>query len=46
MPKKVCFACQSNLTIGEGHKKKNIESLNLTRKVNLLHFKALILLSE
>ena len=33
---KICFSCQINLTIGERPNKKNIESLNLTRKVNLL----------
>ena len=36
MLKKICFSCQINLTIGERPYKKNIESLNLTRKVNLL----------
>ena len=33
---KINFLCQINLTIGEGPNKKNIESLNLTRKVNIL----------
>ena len=36
MLKKICFSCQINLTIGEIPNNKNIESLNLTRKVNLL----------
>ena len=36
MLKKICFSCQINLTIGERPNKKNIESLNLTRKVDLL----------
>ena len=36
MLKKICFSCQINLTIGERPNKKNIESLNLTRKENLL----------
>ena len=37
MLKKICFSCQINLTsIGERLNKKNIESLNLTWKVNLL----------
>ena len=30
------LSCQINLTIGERPNKKNIESLNLTRKVNIL----------
>ena len=36
MLKKICFSCQINLTVGERPNKKNIESLNFTRKVNLL----------
>ena len=36
MLKKICFSCQINLTTGERPNKKNIEYLNLTRKVNLL----------
>ena len=36
MLKKICFSCQINLTIGERPNKKNIESLDLTRKINLL----------
>ena len=36
MLKKICFSCQINLTIGERPNKKDIESLNLTRKVNIL----------
>ena len=36
MLKKICFSCYINLTIGEWTNKKIIESLNLTRKVNLL----------
>ena len=32
MLKKICFSYQINLTIGERPNKKNIESLNLTRK--------------
>ena len=39
MLKKICFSCQINLTIGERPNKKNIESLNLTRKVNLLRLR-------
>ena len=35
MHKKICFSFQNNLKIGERPKKKNIESLNLTQKVNL-----------
>ena len=34
--KKIYFSSQINLTIGERPNNKNIESLNLTRKVNLL----------
>ena len=30
------FPCQINLTLGERPNKKNIESLNWTRKVNIL----------
>ena len=33
MLKRIYFSCQINLTIGERPNKKNIESLNLTRKV-------------
>ena len=36
MLKKICFSYQINLTIGERPNTKNIESLILTRKVNLL----------
>ena len=36
MLKKISFSCEINLTIGENPNKKNIESLNLTHKVNLL----------
>ena len=36
MLKKISFKCQINLTIGEEPNKKNIESLNLTQKENLL----------
>ena len=36
MFKNICFSCQINLTIGDRPNKKNIESLNLTRKVNIL----------
>jgi hypothetical protein len=36
MLKKICFLCQINLTLGEIPDKKNIESLNLKRKENLL----------
>ena len=36
MLKKICFSCLINLKIGERPNKKNIESLNLTRKLNLL----------
>ena len=36
MLKNICFSCQINLTIGERPNKNNIESLNLTRKVNIL----------
>ena len=36
MLKKIYFSSQINLTIGETPIKKNIESLNLTRKVNML----------
>ena len=36
MLKKICFSCKINLTIGERPNKKYIESLNLTRKANLL----------
>ena len=36
MLKKIRFSCQINLTIGERPNMKNIEPLNLTRKVNLL----------
>ena len=36
MLKKICFSSQINLTTGERPNKKNIESLNLTWKVNLL----------
>ena len=32
----IYFSCQINLTIGERPNKKNVESLNLTRKVNIL----------
>ena len=34
--KKIYISCQINLTIGERPNKKNIESLNLTQKVNIL----------
>ena len=34
--KKICFSYQINLTIGERPNKKNIESRDLIRKVNLL----------
>ena len=34
MLKKIYFSCKINLTIGERPNKKNIESLNLTRKVS------------
>ena len=36
MIKKICFSSQINLAIGERPNKKNIESLNLTRKVKLV----------
>ena len=36
MPQKICFSCHIKLMIGERPKKKNIESLNLTQKANLL----------
>ena len=36
MLKKICFSCQISVTIGERPNKKNIESLNLTRKVKFL----------
>ena len=38
MLKKICFPCQINLTILERPNKKNIESLNLTLKINLKFF--------
>ena len=34
--RKISFSCQINLTIGERPNKKDIESFNLTRKVNIL----------
>ena len=36
MLKKIYFSSQIYMTIGERPNKKNIESLNLTRKVNIL----------
>ena len=36
MLKKICYLCQINLKIGERPNKKNIESLNLKQKVNIL----------
>ena len=36
MLKKICFSCQIHLTIGERPNKKYIDSLILTRKVNIL----------
>ena len=38
MLKKIYFSGQINLTIGEKPNKKNVESLNLTRKENLLYY--------
>ena len=34
--KKIYISCLINMTIGERPNKKNIKSLNLTRKVNIL----------
>ena len=43
----IYFSGKINLTIGERPNKKNIESLNLTWKVNILRFRrGIVLLSQ